>query len=214
MAGRKTHATRGDPERTGPNRTSGGSSSGGAATTPPGGVIDRAVRLAYGVVDDHIVQGRRAAEALRQGTYSSKDFDDDLRACLDRALRMSKEWGVWGVDFFDVIRRRAGAQTGSGPSAPDVALEVNSKRRAEVKFHLRPGMSRFNPSVPAIHSADKNKPPIEDAHFEFRDNSRPVLVVNIPDGHPQGVYHGAIVDSKTREPGGFISVRVFEEDKH
>ena len=68
--------------------------------------------------------------------------------------------------------------------------------------------------MPAIHSADKNKPPIEDVHFEFRDNSRPVLVVNIPDGHPQGVYHGAIVDSKTREPGGFISVRVFEEDKH
>ena len=77
-------------------------------TTPPGGVIDRAVRLAYGVVDDHIVQGKRAAERLRQGTYSSKDFDDDLRACLDRALRMSKEWGVWGVDFFDVIRRGAG----------------------------------------------------------------------------------------------------------
>jgi hypothetical protein len=216
MAGRKTHATRGDPERTGPIRTGGGtgggSSLGGGGRTPPAGVIDRAVELAYGVVDDHIVQGRRAADALREGTYSSKDFDDDLRACLDRALRMSKEWGVWGVDFFDVVRRKAGSQTGSGPSAPDVALEVKSKRRAEVKFHLRPGMSRFNPSVPPIHSADKKKPALEDVRFEFRDNSRPVLVVNIPDDHPHGVYHGAIVDSKTHEPGGFISVRVLEED--
>ena len=221
MAGRKTHATRGDPERTGPNRTAGGTgggsqSSGAARTARPAAthreVIDRAVKLAYGVVDDHIVQGKRAAEALRQGTYSSKDFDDDLRTCLDRALRLSKDWGVWGLDFFDVLRRKAGSQMGSGPSAPDVALEVNSKRRAEVKFHLRPGMSRFNPSVPELHSADKTKAPLKDVHFVFRDGSRPVLVVDIPDDQPHGVYHGAIVDSKTHEPGGFISVRVLEED--
>ena len=123
-----------------------------------------------------------------------------------------RRWGVWGVDFLDVLRRKAGSQTGSGPSAPDVALEVKSKRRAEVKFHLRPGMSRFNPSVPPLHSADRKKPALEDVRFEFRDNSRPVLVVNIPDDHPHGVYTARSSIPKRTSLAGFISVRVLEED--
>jgi hypothetical protein len=220
MATSKNHTSREEPERTGPNRTAGGTgqgshSAGGAGTARPAAgrdVINRAVKLAYGVVDDHILQGQRAAERLRQGTYSSADFDQDLRACLDRALKLSKEWGVVGADFFDVVRRMAGSRMGSGPSAPDVALEVKSKRRAEVKFHLRPGLSRFNPLVPPIHSADETKDALKDVQFAFRDGGRPVLVVNIPDNQPHGVYHGAIVDSKTHEPQGFISVRVIQED--
>ena len=89
---------------------------------------------------------------------------------------------------------------------------MKSKRRAEVKFHLRPGMSRFNPSVPPIHSADKKKARARGCPLRVQGQQPPVLVVNIPDDHPHGVYHGAIVDSKTHEPGGFISVRVLEED--
>jgi len=222
MAGGKSRARREDPKRAEPNRTGNGAS-GGSRTS--GGaevgrraanhreVIDRAVKLAYDIVDEHIVQGRRAAERLRQGAYSSADFDDDLRQCLDRALRLSKDLGVVGVDFFDVMRRRAASRTGTDSSAPEAAVEVNSKRRrAEVKFHVRPGVKGFNPSVPPIHSADQGKTPLSDVRFEFRDGSRPVLVVNIPEDHPPGVYHGAIVDSKTHEPQGFISVRVIKED--
>jgi hypothetical protein len=221
MATSKTRPSRQEPERTGPNRTTGGGghgsqSAGGAGTARPAAshreVIDRAVKLAYGVVDDHIVQGQRAAERLRTGSYSSADFDQDLRMCLDRALRLSKEWGVVGADLFDALRRMAGSRMGPGPSASDVALEMKTKRRAVVKFDIRPGMSRFNPLVPPLHSADRTKEPLKDVHFEFRDGSRPVLVVNIPDDHPHGVYHGAIIDSKTHEPGGFISVRVLQED--
>jgi hypothetical protein len=221
MAGGKNHAKRADPERTGPNRaargTGGGSTSGGPDASRRAAnhreVIDRAVKLAYDVVDDHIVQGRRAAERLRQGTYSSADFDDDLRQCLDRALRLSKDLGVVGVDFLDVMRRRAGSRAASDPSAPEAALEVNSKRRrAEVKFHIRPGVRGFNPSVPPIHSADQHKAALSDVRFELREGSRPVLVVNIPEDQPPGIYHGAIVDSKTHEPQGFISVRVLKED--
>jgi len=222
MATSKSRMSREEPERTGPNRmangTSNGSRTSGRAETARGAanhreVIKRAVELAYHVVDDHIRQGQQAAERLSAGTYTSGDFDDDLRICLDRALKLSKEWGVVGVDFFAALRRMAGFRMGPAPAAPDVAVETKSKRRAEVKFHLRPGMSRFNPLVPPLHSADRSKEPLNDVHFEFRDRSRPVLVVNIPDGHPPGVYNGAIVDSKTHEPGGFISVRVLEQDR-
>jgi hypothetical protein len=206
---RNPRATKPDSERNGPHRTTGGPASSASGQRK---VISRAVELAYGVVDDHIRQGQQAAERLRAGTYSSADFDEDLRVCLDRALSLTKEWGVVGVDFFAALRRMAGSRLGSGPSAQDVALETKSKRRAEVKFHLRPGVSPFNPFVPPLYSADRTKKPLEDVHFTLREGARPVLVVNVPDGHPHGVYTGAILDSKTHEPGGFISVRVLEED--
>jgi hypothetical protein len=213
-------ATKPDPARSGPNRGSGAGSgpqsadSAGAAgpTSAHRKVINHAVDLAYGVVDDHIRQGQQAAERLRAGTYSSADFDSDLKTCLERALRLSKEFGVVGVEILDAIRRMAPYRSGSSSPAGDVALDVKSKRRAHVKFDLRSSPSRFSPAVPPLHSADRNKKPLEDVHFVVRDG-HPVLVVTIPDDHPHGLYTGAIVDAQTHEPGGFISVRVLEEDK-
>jgi hypothetical protein len=223
MATDKNRATREEPERTEPKRTTSGpgqqtqSSDGAGAASPTAAhrkVIDRAVKLAYGVVDDHILQGQRAAERLRAGTYNSADFDSDLKMCLERALRLSKEFGVVGVDFFDAVRRMAGPRSGPGSPAGDVAVEMKSKKRAQVNFDLRSPPTRFSPSVPPLHSADRTKEPLRDIHFVAREGLRPVLVVNIPDDHPHGVYTGAIVDSQTHEPGGYISVRVLEEDNH
>jgi hypothetical protein len=202
-------ATKPNPERTEPNRAPSG-----PAGPPPARrkVINRAVELAYGVVDGHIRQGQKAAERLRAGTYSSADFDSDLKMCLDRALRLSKEFGVVGVDFFDAIRRMAGSSAFTASARGDVDLEVKSKKRAHVKWDLSSSPAGFSPSVPPLQSADRSKEPLRDVHFKVGEGQRHVLVVNIPDEHPNGVYSGAIVDSKTNEPGGFVSVRVTEED--
>ena len=201
-------ATKPDPERTGPDRTT----SGPAGPTGAPKVINRAVELAYGVVDDHIRQGQQAAERLRAGTYSSADFDSDLKMCLDRMLKLSKEFGVVGVDFFDAVRRMAGPRTGVGAPSGNVDVELKSKKRARVTHELRSNPPGFSPAVPPLHSADRTKEPLRDIRFVVREGQRPVLVVNIPDNHPSGVYTGAIVDSQTHEPGGFISVRVLEEN--
>ena len=197
-------AKRDDPPRTRSNRTASGpgqpaQSADGASAATPGDarrakkVIGRAVKLAYGVVDDHILQGQKAAERLRAGTYSSADFDSDLKMLLDRALKLSKELGVVGVDFFDAVRKMAGPRLGA-PPVSDVAVEVKSKQRNQVKYDIRSSPARFNPAVPPLYSADRTKEPLRDIHFTIGDGQRPVLVVNIPDNHPYGVYSGAIVD--------------------
>jgi hypothetical protein len=169
------------------------------------------VKLAYGVVDEHITQGQRAAQRLREGTYSSADFDSDLKACLERALRLSKEFGSVGVDLFDAVRRMAGPGAAAASGGGNVDLEVKSKKRAQVKWDLSKSPAGFSPSVPPLHSADRSKEPLRDVHFRMGDGQRHVLVVHVPDQHPSGVYTGAIVDSKTNEPGGFVSVRVHDE---
>jgi len=199
---------RDDPQRTRPNRT--------ASAAPPTSVhqrvIEKAVKLAYGVVDDHIAQGQKAAESLRAGTYTSADFDSDLKMLLERALRISKEIGALGVDALDAVRKMVGPRLGAS-AISDVAVEVKSKRRNQVKYDLRSSPARFSPTVPPLYSADRSKEPLKDIRFEVRDGQHPVLVVNIPDNHPYGVYSGAIVDSETHEPAGFISVRILEETK-
>lgn len=208
---RNPRATKPNPERTQPNRAT------NAPAGPPAAhrkVISRAVELAYGVVDDHIRQGQKAAERLRAGTYSSADFDSDLKMCLDRALRLSKELSVVGVEFLDAVGRMAGSGAFSASVSRDVDLEVKSKKRAHVKWDLSLSPAGFSPSVPPLRSADRDKEPLRDVHFRVGEGQRHVLVVNIPDEHPNGVYSGAIVDSKTNEPGGFVSVRVTEEDNH
>ena len=203
--------TKPNPERTDPNRTTSGPA---GPTGAHRKVISRAVDLAYGVVDDHIRQGQQAAERLRAGTYSSADFDSDLKMCLERALKLSKEFGVVGIDFFDALRRMAGPGTFAASAGRNVDLEVKSKKRAHVKWDLSLSPAGFSPSVPPLQSANRDKEPLRDVHFRAADGQRHVLVVNIPDEHPSGVYSGAIVDSKTNEPGGFVSVRVTEEDNH
>jgi hypothetical protein len=198
---------RDDPPRTRSNRTT---TSAAPPTSAHRRVIEKAVKLAYGVVDDHIAQGQKAAESLRAGTYTSADFDTDLKMLLERALSLSKEIGALGVDTLDAVRKMAGPRLGA-PPVSDVAVEVKSKRRNQVKYDLRSSPTRFSPAVPPLYSADRTKEPLKDIRFEVRDGQHPVLIVNIPDNHPYGVYSGAIVDSETHEPAGFISVRVLEE---
>jgi hypothetical protein len=200
---------RDDPPRTGSNRST--SASGRARSGAQRGVINRAVELAYGVVDSHIEQGRRAAKRVQDGSYSAGNFDDDLKECLTRALKLSKEFAILGVDIVDAVRRMAGPRSGPGSPSANIAVEKKGKRQAEVKYDLRSSPDSFSPAVPPLHSADKTKEPLRDVRFVVKDG-RSVLVVNVPDGHPPGVYNGAIVDHLTHEPRGFISVRVLEED--
>jgi hypothetical protein len=172
------------------------------------------VALAYKVVDSHIIQGQKAAASLRAGTYSSSDFDKDLKQCLDRALELSKEFGALGVDLFDAVRRMTGPRWGLGSVGGNVAVELkNQKRTAHVDVHLHPSATRFSPAVLPLHSADRRKPPLTDVHLRVGEDQRPVLIVNFPDDHPHGVYTGTIIDSETHEAGGFISVRILDEDK-
>ncbi len=208
MAAPKIQARRPPPGRFGPNRGTSGN-----ATAAHRKVISRAVELAYKVVDDHIEQGRRAAQRVHDGHYTAANFDDDLKECLTRALKLSKEFAVLGVDMVDAVRRMAGPRSGLGSPGGVVSVETKGKK-AQVSYDLRSSPDSFSPVVPPLHSArgpGRGKEPLQDVQFVVKDG-RATLVVNVPDGHPPGVYSGAIVDQLTHEPKGFISVRVLEDD--
>lgn len=175
---------------------------------PTDEVIAKAVKLAYRVVDDHIRQGRRAAELVRAGSYNTVDFEADLKSLLDRMIGLSREAGAVGVELIDTLIRGSAAPRHAAPSAAEVAIEVKSPRRVQVSVELKPTRSGFIPSTPPLYASDRSFAPLDKLHFVVKEGTRPVLVVEVPDGQPLGTYTGAIVDEKTHEPGGSVCVRV------
>jgi hypothetical protein len=84
---------------------------------------------------------------------------------------------------------------------------VKGAHVTSVVLDLRPPSLRFVPVVPQLMAADLRRS--FSAQFALSsDSSSLVLTVTVPDGQPRGIYTGAIVDSRTNEAGGTLSVTV------
>jgi hypothetical protein len=87
-------------------------------------------------------------------------------------------------------------------------IVVTGERVKNVMLDFRPPSPRFVPRVRTLSTGDtkhalpavKFRPSNNEAHL--------VLEVSVPPGQPAGVYSGVIVDGKTNEHGGTISVTV------
>jgi hypothetical protein len=76
-----------------------------------------------------------------------------------------------------------------------------------VVLDLRPRSLRFVPLVQQLIAADLKRS--FSAKFAMSSDSLSlILTVNVPDGQPPGTYTGVIVDSRTNEAGGTLSVTV------
>jgi hypothetical protein len=167
-------------------------------------IISEAVSRGYQVIEDQILQGRDAAERFRAGTYNSADAEADIKKLLDRVMNLVKELGTAGFELAGAAMRDTRVAT---TRSADVAIETRSATPVQVKYSLTPTSAGFIPSVPALYSNDPHSPPLRKVRFEPKDG-RLVLVVDIPDKQPPGVYAGAIVDMETNQAGGFISVSI------
>jgi hypothetical protein len=176
-------------------------------------IISDAVGLGYKVIDDQIRQGREAAGRFRDGAYSNTHAEEDLKKLIDRMLYLVKELGVVGFDMVGAVVRDPRRRSSSGGRSPaDLAVQVQSKKRVEVNYHLIPAAAaHFEPSIPHLYAADREVAPLKkiriEAHGEAKAH-RPVLVVEVPDDHPAGTYTGVILDKASKQPSGFISVTV------
>jgi hypothetical protein len=169
-----------------------------------GGLIRGAVNLAGRHFSDQIHQSRRAASEVLDGSYNVAAFDQDMKMCLDRMLRLPREVRAISLDFFDGITGAPVSCSGS----PEVVVEVVSARRTEATVQLSPTSSGFVPLALPLFTADRAAAPITNARFVVKDGTRLVLTVRIPDSQPLGTYTAAIVDAQTQEPGGLITIKV------
>lgn len=96
----------------------------------------------------------------------------------------------------------------AGPHEPPL-IEVASIRVKSVMLHLQPPSIEFMPLVLPLAAGAPSLAPLTGVKFELSaDHTRAVLKVNVSRDQPAGTYTGVIVDSRTNEPGGTVSVTV------
>lgn len=207
---RSNHLGNPGSPRAGPD--AGKARQGPAARASVNDVVGHTVDLGYKVVEEHIRQGRRAAEHIRSGAYSAGHAQEDVKNLIGRVLKVSKELGVVWFDLLSAAlgdARLLSALAGTDAAAEtNVAIEVRSSRPTQVTLDLRPPSARFAPSVPSLRAADDKIRPLTGIRFKVGADKAPVLVVDVPEGQAPGTYTGAVVDSHTHEPGGTLVVRI------
>jgi hypothetical protein len=186
--------------------------------------IGAAVRAAYDVVDQNVLEGRRAAERLRAAAAPTGAPAPDPRSITNRLMHMTRDMGAAWVELavavlkepevravLDRMASRPAAPASAPASTGCVVQRISSRRPIEVT--LSPLPARSTPAAPGIaglHALDVALPPISQVRFSLGPGGGLVLRIDVPDDQPPGAYSGTIVDVASLQPIGTLAVRVVE----
>jgi hypothetical protein len=193
--------------------------------------IGAAVRAAYDVVDQNVLEGRRAAERLRAAASPVATAAPDPRSIANRLMHISRDMGAAWIELavavlkepevravLDRLASWPPAASASAPSpapasavAGEIVQRISCRRPIEVT--LSPLPARITPAPPGIaglHALDPALPPIRQVRFGLRPGGGLELRIDIPDDQPPGAYSGTIVDVDSLQPIGTLAVRVVE----
>lgn len=200
-------------------------------TTPDGADGDSryGVELGYRVIEEHIREGRAAAEEIKHRDYASKAGVEDISSLLQRALRYSTDIVPIWLELLNSVaaseRLRSSLKSirpivesalgkgatgnGAGQAASSVSIEIASSRPTRVDVDLGPGTEKLPLMTYGLVARDPCKSPLRDVEF-VRDNRRErrCVRVSIPADQAAGTYSGTIVDSETGEVRGSLTVRI------
>ncbi len=109
-----------------------------------------------------------------------------------------------------VVPQPAQAPVPQQAEAPvSLTLELESPRRTEVSFDLRPRSMGLPLVVHDLRAPESDKPRITGVGLEtVPDEERLVLRLRIPADQPPGIYSGIILDERTSLPRGTLTVRL------
>jgi hypothetical protein len=206
----------------------------GIGSAPPDAEADavaHGVRLGYKVIEEQILQGQRLAQRLGKATGGlGAAGSGEVNVLIERVLGLYKEVGKLCVDAVESVARnpalrsgfaRAAAsataapgasargQAAEAPAGVRFAVEVASRRRAQVTLDLGLSAASFVPRVHALHAADATIAALTTVSFDLDPAlPEPMLRIEVPDTQPPATYTGVVVDSASNEPRGTVSVRL------
>ena len=113
-------------------------------------------------------------------------------------------------DFAGALSRAMSqAPDGSDRRAAAIAIEVTSRRPAQVTLDLPVPASAAALSIAPLRGLERDQPPLADvALVVSATDGRTILRVRISDTHPPGLYTGVVADRVSGEPRGTVSVRL------
>ena len=173
--------------------------------------------MGYSVIEDHLRQGRAAADRMSAGSYGVRDVPDDLGQLGSRLLQAARDFSTMWFDFIEAgvrdprlvnaLRR----QPGGAPARAKVPVTLTCSFPGKAATVLDASLTQ--PEQPALlatvglHSPDPKTPPITSIVF-MPGAGGVTAVIRIAKDHPAGTYSGVISDAGTHAPLGTISVKV------
>jgi hypothetical protein len=95
------------------------------------------------------------------------------------------------------------------PGVTRVRIEMRSARATDVAVDIRPDAANRPLIVHALRAVDPDKPRLDGVHFEPGSaEAAACLRIDVPAGHPAGVYSGLMIDQETSRPVGTVSVTI------
>jgi hypothetical protein len=223
---RKERLRRQDPHRTGPIRRfstmfrpEGAQTSGsGGQSAPIQDEIGDAVRMGYSVIEEQIRQGQRAAEKLGGAASGFGSATNTVTDVANRLMRYTTDLAALHFDLMAIVLQPNDTNGGPGSVAAAasgsarVTIEIESSRKNQVTLDLWQQSQNAKLTVPALHSAEADKPPITDIRFVAATEQTPAhLGIKIANTQPGGVYSGLILDSSSGQAGGTLSLKLDDE---
>ena len=180
------------------------------------------VGLAYRVIEKYISEGRKSAQQFSKQSYRTEAVTQPLQGLVDRMLRYQAEMLPLWLDLFGSLARvdsfRAGPpappttramKNGAAPVGGNVSIEVTSGRPVEVSVDVDHDSTRTALVTPGLYTLDQRKPGLTDIRFiPGNERRRGKLSIKIPDRQPAGSYSGVMVDPRSGETRGTLSIRI------
>jgi hypothetical protein len=175
--------------------------------------VAQGARLGYAVIQEQLRQGQLIAQQWTQGKRPGNGFD--VAALLQRTMHLSTDLGALLFDVTSAITRTGNgdarrADSASAPSAGVAAsgvanarlsVEIETRGHTKVTLDLSASAIEGHLHVPALYSLDGESPPLTRIEFDGL-----ALRIQIPEEQPSGTYSGVVVDRRTNEPRGTLSV--------
>jgi len=196
------------------------------------------IGLAYQVIDQYISAGRNAAEQFNRQFYNLTAGGDELQMLIERLLRFQSEiMPIWLDMVTNLVRvdpqsmagapdrypgmkapdrSYAGPGSAAGGPAPAPAqpataqftLEISSQRAVEVSVRLDPGAERTALGCAGLLAANHPETPIAGIGFTSHPDGPIKIRISIADDQPPGIYSGVVVERRSGEPRGTLTIRV------
>ena len=197
--------------------------------------VSNAVDLGYRIIEDQIIQGKRAAEQISERANPSTSVGGDVTEFVRRLLQFYTDLGTTCFEFVDSLTRSAefgenlrnwvddGLASAGNRNARDefhqgtrhkVPIEVVSLQPTRVSLELHGNAALDSIDVRGLFELDPAVSPLTDVAFAYSEEDQgPVLNIRIPPDQPAGTYTGVVTDSRTNQPRGTLSVKIRHEVK-
>ncbi|MGD0291810.1 MAG: hypothetical protein ABSC63_19500 [Candidatus Binataceae bacterium] len=224
-----------------PNGTPDSSAAVTTPAAPAAGLSEEArvgIETAYRVIDEHLQEGRRAAQernaagagagaSAAAGSAGVTIAAESIQEIVAQGIRFYSSFAPLWVNLVKSIANAAAAGDNAAagiaapplarapmpPSAPATAapiiVEIASTRMTRITVDLAPAASMTHLAIGGLQALEPEKPPLKEISLATDATShRAVVRIRIQDNQPAGVYRGVIVDPDSGESRGTITLRI------